>query len=67
MEKPKMRFGDIAIKKGFVTLEQFVESMNIQVMADLDGEEHMLIGEILVSRGYMTEMQNDEVFLERMR
>lgn len=55
------RFGTIAVKRGFVTKEQVLEAMKIQMERDLDGLEHRLIGSILYSMGYMTLQQIDEV------
>jgi hypothetical protein len=55
------RFGTIAVKRGFVTKEQVLESMKIQMERDLDGLEHRLIGSILYSMGYITLPQIDEV------
>jgi hypothetical protein len=55
------RFGTIAVKRGFVTKEQVLEAMKIQMERDLDGLEHRLIGSILYSMGYITLPQIDEV------
>jgi len=55
------RFGTIAVRNGFVTKEQVLEAMKIQMERDLDGLEHRLIGSILYSMGYMTLQQIDEV------
>jgi hypothetical protein len=55
------RFGTIAVKRGFVTKEQVLESMKIQMERDLDGLEHRLIGSILYSMGHITLPQIDEV------
>ena len=55
------RFGTIAVKKGFVTKEQVLEAMKIQMERNLDGLEHRLIGSILYSMGYITLPQIDEV------
>jgi hypothetical protein len=55
------RFGTIAVKKGFVTKEQVLEAMQIQMERDLDELEHRLIGSILYSMGYVTLQQIDEV------
>ena len=55
------RFGTIAVKKGFVTKEQVLEAMKVQMERNLDGLEHRLIGSILYSMGYMTLQQIDEV------
>lgn len=58
------RFVSVAFKKGFITKEQAFEAMGTQVTKDLEGEEHMPIGEIMVSLGYMTHSQVDEVLQE---
>jgi len=55
------RFGTISVKKGFVTKEQVLEAMKVQMERNLDGLEHRLIGSILYSMGYITLPQIDEV------
>ena len=55
------RFGVIAVKKGFITLEQLVEAMTIQILEETEGKKHRLIGQIFVSLGYLTSPQIDEV------
>lgn len=59
------RFGTIAIQKGFITLEQLLDAMKIQVVEDLAGAEHRLIGQILWEKGYLNTKQINEV-LESM-
>ena len=55
------RFGTIAVKKGFVTKEQVLEAMKVQMERDLEGLEHRLIGSVLYSMGYIALPQIDEV------
>jgi hypothetical protein len=55
------RFGTIAVKKGFITKEQLVKATNIQLEQNLAGMEHMPIGSILYSLGYITIAQIREV------
>ncbi|MFC1869127.1 hypothetical protein ACFL0H_13495 [Thermodesulfobacteriota bacterium] len=55
------RFGSIAIQKGFITKDQFIKAMAIQVGIDLEGAEPKLIGSVLCEMEYMTEEQVDEV------
>ena len=55
------RFGVIAVERGFVTKDQLLEAMNVQVEQDLDGLEHRLVGSILYELGYMTVEQINEV------
>lgn len=57
------RFGVVAIEKGFITLENLIEAMEIQVKEDLDGSEHRLIGQILWERGFISAEQINEVLL----
>ena len=51
------RFGDTAISKGFINIEQLVEAMTQQIKEDAQGQTHRLIGEILVDMGYMDQHQ----------
>jgi predicted nucleotide-binding protein (sugar kinase/HSP70/actin superfamily) len=55
------RFGTKAVEKRYVSREQLLEAMRIQVEQDLDGLEHKLIGSILFSMGYMTLEQINDV------
>ncbi|MEJ2723473.1 MAG: hypothetical protein P8175_02275 [Deltaproteobacteria bacterium] len=55
------RFGTMAVEKRYVSREQLLEAMRIQVEQDLDGLEHKLIGSILFSMGYMTLEQINDV------
>ena len=61
VEKLDKRFGIVAIENGFITAEQLIEAMKIQVFEDLEGAKHRLIGEILQHKGYITHIQIDEV------
>lgn len=63
-ESIRKRFGAVAIKKGFITKEQFVEAMGMQIENDLEGTEHKLFGEVLVRMGYMERSQVNEVLEE---
>ena len=55
------RFGSVAIEKGFITLEQLIEALKIQVAENLDSSEHRLIGQILWEKGYLSTEQINEV------
>ena len=59
-ENSGKRFGSIAIGKGFINMEQFVEAMAMQIENELAGELFP-IGRLLQSMGYMTEEQVKEV------
>jgi len=58
---PVKRFGFMAVEMGFITLDQIIEAMKVQVKEDLENRKHRLIGEILVDLGYMNSSEVDEV------
>jgi hypothetical protein len=55
------RFGAVAIDKGFITLENLIEAMEIQILENLDNSDHRLIGQILWEKGYIKTEQINEV------
>jgi hypothetical protein len=55
------RFGAVAIDKGFITLENLIEAMKIQILENLQGLDHRLIGQILWEEGYIKTEQINEV------
>ncbi len=61
------RFGIKAVQKGFITAEQLIEALTIQVMGDVERKQHKLIGMILLEMGLMTNEQIDEVVRELMK
>jgi hypothetical protein len=61
------RFGIKAVEKGFITPEQLIEALRIQVMGDVERKEHKLIGTILLEMGLMANEQIDEVVRELMK
>ena len=60
----EMRFGVVAINKGYVTPEQVIEGLNIQVKEDISAGKHRRLGMILLEQGHITLMQIDEVLKE---
>lgn len=60
------RFGNIAMAKGFVTIEQLVGAITVQVMEEMESGVRKLIGHILHERGQITETQLEEVLKELM-
>ena len=60
-EHLEKRFGIVAVEKGFVTAEQVVEAMRIQVLEDVECGKHRLIGRILLEQGILKLVQVDEV------
>ena len=61
IEKLDKRFGTISIEKGFISLDHLVDALKIQVIEDLEGIQHRLIGQILLEKGYITNIQISEV------
>jgi hypothetical protein len=55
------RFGVIAIEKGFITKDQFVEAIAMQIENELEGIKAKNLGTILNAMGYMTDEQIHEV------
>ena len=51
------RFGNIAIKKGFISPQQLIEALNLQVEEEIKNGRHRLIGQILFDLNYMTTEQ----------
>lgn len=60
-EKLDIRFGALAVTKGFITPEQLVEALKIQVHENLKLSKHRLIGEILREKEYLTTAQINAV------
>ena len=61
IQKIEKRYGMIAIEKDFITVEQLVEAMNVQIMEEIQSRNHRLIGTILVEMGALTQTQSEEV------
>lgn len=55
------RFGMVAIEKRFITKDQFVEAMAVQIENELGGIQPKNLGTILNAMGYMTHDQIQEV------
>jgi hypothetical protein len=60
-EHLEKRFGILAVEKGFVTADQVIEALRIQVMEDLEKGRHRVIGRILLEQGLMTLSQIDSI------
>jgi len=67
MEKEHLekRFGVLAVEKGYVTPDQVVEALKIQVMEDVEKGKHRPIGVVLLGQGLITTSQLIDV-LEAM-
>ena len=60
-EQKRRRFGILAVSKGFITVDQFTQALEIQAREDLEGADRRRIGEILVDLDYMTPQQVNAV------
>jgi len=54
-------FGFVAVKKGFVTPEQFIKAFDVQFHENISSLNHRRIGEIFVDMGFMSTSQVNEV------
>ena len=63
-EDKEIRFGIVAVNKGYATAEQVIEALNIQVKEDISIGKHRKIGMILLEQGDLTLVQIDEVLHE---
>jgi hypothetical protein len=66
IEDLDLRFGSIAVKKGFITSEQLIEVLSIQATENVENNTHRIVGTILREKKYLTIEQIDEVLKEMM-
>ena len=57
------RFGMVAVEKGFITAEQVLEAIEIQIIENIEQNKHRFIGTVLVEQGHMRHSQIQEVLL----
>jgi hypothetical protein len=63
-EQRGLRFGVIAVERGFITPTQLVSALKLQVEENLKESQHRLVGMILLDQGLITLDQIDEVLQE---
>ncbi|MBN1906684.1 MAG: hypothetical protein JW927_16495 [Deltaproteobacteria bacterium] len=61
IEHYEKQFGIIAIEKGFITADNLIETLKIQVEEEIQYKTHRLIGEILLDKGYINPAQIQEI------
>jgi hypothetical protein len=66
IEDLDLRFGSIAVKKGFIKSEQLIEVLSIQATENVENNKHRIIGTILREKGYLSIEQIDEILKEMM-
>jgi hypothetical protein len=67
IKKYEKRFGLIAIEKGFISDDDLIKALIIQVKEEIEEGRHRLIGEILLDMGVMSGKQIEEVLIEIFR
>ena len=67
VEKLCPRFGQLAVERGYITVEQLKQGLSDQVDDNLAGRPHRLLGTVFFDRGWMTPGQMDEVLNEMFR
>ncbi len=69
MADPEIRFAFMAIQKGFITPQQAIDALCIQVEENFSEGKHRRIGQILLDQGLIDYSQLNEVLLdlEKMR
>ncbi len=55
VKKYCVRFGAIAVKKGYINEDNLLEALTLQVEENLSNEEHRLIGTIFYDCGHVSE------------
>ena len=61
IEQYEKRFGLIAIEKGFITPDELIAALKIQVREDVEHGTHRQIGEILLDQNIMSANQVEAV------
>ena len=57
VEKYEKRFGVVALEKGYITADELVNALTIQVQEDIEMGYHRLIGKIFLDQGIMSGKQ----------
>jgi hypothetical protein len=61
MDKGKIRFGMIAINEGYITQDQLIQALTIQARENIEEGKHRLLGQIMLSEGFLSEEQVDKI------
>ncbi len=60
-EGTNLRFGQIAVRKGYITSAQLLEAMNRQIEEDLLSKPHRVLGDILIEMDAMGREEVEDV------
>lgn len=66
IEDLDLRFGSIAVRKGFITSVQLIEVLSIQATENVENNKHRIIGTILREKEYLSIEQIDEILKDMM-
>lgn len=61
IEEIEVRFGQNAVKKGYIKGAELIDALQEQVQENLDLNNHRLIGKILIEKGKMTLDQVNDI------
>ena len=61
IEYYEKRFGIIAIERGFISPEELIEALKVQVSEEIEMGKHRLLREILLYQDRITARQIDDV------
>jgi K+ transporter len=61
IEHYEKRFGIVAIEKGFISSEDLIEALKVQVGEEIEIGKHRLLGAILLYQDKITARQIDDV------
>jgi hypothetical protein len=61
VKRIEKRFGTIAVEKGYITIDQLMDALDIQVRENVSRKRHRLIGKILYDLGFITIDQIERV------
>ncbi|MDH4163569.1 MAG: hypothetical protein OEW15_12900 [Nitrospirota bacterium] len=61
------RFGCVAVRRGFVTIDQLKQALAEQVDGNILDRGHRLVGSILFEKGWISEQERERVLLDLHR
>ena len=62
-----LRFGQIAVESGLISEAQLAQALAWQVHQEISGSRHLLLGEILFEKDWMSAAQIDQVLTDLFR
>lgn len=61
IDQTDLRFGTVAVIKAFVTKDQLIDALSLQVSDNVEQRQHRPIGQILHENGLLTDDQINDV------